>query len=62
MNYRRFEHCDMTLSEIGFGCWQLSGPKTWSGSNDKDSISAVHFAMDIGINFFDVAPVYGLAC
>lgn len=59
MKYRKFGKCSDSLSEIGFGCWELSGASVWTGSNDKDGINAVHCAIDQGINFFDVAPVYG---
>ncbi len=46
-------------SVVGFGCWGLSGPHTWTGGDDADGIAAVHRALDLGINFFDVAPRYG---
>lgn len=59
MQYRTFSKAGYTLSEIGFGCWQLSGASVWTGSNDDEGIRAVHYAIDKGINFFDVAPVYG---
>jgi aryl-alcohol dehydrogenase-like predicted oxidoreductase len=46
-------------SVIGFGCWGLSGPATWTGGDDADGIAAVRRALDLGITFFDVAPRYG---
>jgi aryl-alcohol dehydrogenase-like predicted oxidoreductase len=46
-------------SIVGFGCWGLSGPHTWTGGDDADGIAAVHRALDLGITFFDVAPRYG---
>lgn len=48
---------DMQASAIGFGCWAIGG--TWNNVTDKESIKTVHSAIDEGINFFDVAPVYG---
>ena len=48
------------VSVVGFGCWALSGPDVWTGGDDEDVIAAVRRAVDLGINFFDVAPVYGL--
>jgi aryl-alcohol dehydrogenase-like predicted oxidoreductase len=48
------------VSVVGFGCWALSGPDVWTGGNDRDAIDATQRAVEIGINFFDVAPVYGL--
>ena len=59
MNYRKFREGEFNISELGYGCWQLGGPRVWNGSNDEDGIRAVHAAIDCGINFFDVAPVYG---
>jgi aryl-alcohol dehydrogenase-like predicted oxidoreductase len=46
-------------SVIGFGCWGLSGPATWTGGDDADGIAAVRRALEHGITFFDVAPRYG---
>jgi aryl-alcohol dehydrogenase-like predicted oxidoreductase len=31
----------------------------WGGSNENDAISAIHSALDRGINLIDTAPVYG---
>ena len=48
---------DLKSSAIGFGCWPMGG--TWNHVSDNESIQTVHAAVDHGINFFDVAPVYG---
>lgn len=46
------------VTVIGLGCWQLG--QEWTGmDDDKKSIELVHKAYDLGVNFFDVAPVYG---
>lgn len=45
------------ISAIGLGCWNFGGD--WDNSDDRNSINIVHAAIDKGINFFDVAPVYG---
>lgn len=47
------------LTVLAFGCWSVSGPKVWNTSTDEKSYEAIHKALDLGINFFDVAPVYG---
>jgi len=47
------------FSVIGFGCWSVSGPKVWNTSTDEKSFKAIYKALDLGITFFDVAPVYG---
>ncbi|KII77120.1 aldo/keto reductase [Vibrio renipiscarius] len=48
---------DMNASAVGFGCWAIGG--TWNNVTDDESIRAIKTAIDTGINFFDVAPVYG---
>jgi aryl-alcohol dehydrogenase-like predicted oxidoreductase len=59
MNYRRLGQTDMMASEIGFGGWAM-GKLFWGEDVvDDDSRAAVRQALDLGINFFDTAPVYG---
>ncbi len=48
---------DMNASAVGFGCWAIGG--TWNNVTDDESIRAIKTAIETGINFFDVAPVYG---
>jgi len=53
----------MHLSPIGFGSWAIGGEEwahAWGPQNDKDSIAAIHKAIDVGINWIDTAAVYGL--
>lgn len=50
-------HKKLTLSEIGLGCYGLSGAY---GSKNYDSyLRTIHRAYDLGINFFDTAEGYG---
>jgi aryl-alcohol dehydrogenase-like predicted oxidoreductase len=54
------------VSALGMGCWAIGGP-FWSGEtpigwgevNDEESIRALHQALDLGVNLFDTANVYG---
>lgn len=54
------------VSALGMGCWAIGGP-FWAGEtplgwgevDDKESIRAIHAALDRGVNFFDTANVYG---
>lgn len=46
------------VSAIGFGGWAIGG-HGYGEVNDSQSISAIHKALDLGINFFDTADVYG---
>lgn len=48
---------DLNVSAVGFGCWAIGG--TWNNVSDQESIRAIKAAIETGINFFDVAPVYG---
>ncbi len=67
MQYRKFGNTDMVVSEIGFGAWAIGGGAMigntaigWGDTHDNVSINAIHTALDIGINFFDTADIYGL--
>ena len=39
---------------------EADGPWSWGPQNDNDSITAIHEALDRGINWIDTAAVYGL--
>ncbi len=59
MRYRQLGNSDLNVSVIGFGGW-AAGKLFWGEDVvDADSIAAVHRALDLGINLFDTAPVYG---
>lgn len=67
MQYRKFGNTDLLISEIGFGAWAIGGGAMvgntaigWGNVDDSVSISAIHAALDTGINFFDTADIYGL--
>lgn len=60
MKFKKVNKMDMTFSALGYGCWGASGSPSWTGHTDQNQIKAIHTAIDGGINFFDVAPVYGL--
>jgi aryl-alcohol dehydrogenase-like predicted oxidoreductase len=48
---------------MGFGAWAIGGGGwefAWGGQDDRDSIAAIHEALDLGINWIDTAAVYGL--
>lgn len=50
----------MEFSVVGFGCWGISGAQIWNNTTDDDSIKTIDKAVELGVNFFDVAPAYGL--
>ncbi len=57
MNYRNFGRLGWKVSEISFGAWAIGG--AWGAQNDADSLATLHRALDLGVNFFDTADVYG---
>ncbi len=57
MIYKKVARIEEQISSIGIGCWNMGGD--WDSSEEKKSIGIIHAAIDMGINFFDVAPVYG---
>jgi aryl-alcohol dehydrogenase-like predicted oxidoreductase len=57
MEYRALGRTGWQVSTISFGAWAIGG--TWGNVDDRESLSALHRALDLGVNFFDTADVYG---
>ena len=57
MEYRELGRTGWKVSEISFGSWAIGG--TWGNVDDDESIAALHRSLDLGVNFFDTADVYG---
>ena len=57
MEYREFGRTGWKVSTVGFGAWAIGG--TWGPVEDADSLKALNQALDLGVNFFDTADVYG---
>ena len=60
MKYRSLKGTSLKVSEVGFGVWTV-GTKMW-GVPDEDYDTGVRLmrqALDLGINFYDSADVYG---
>jgi len=58
MQYRRLGKTELNVSVIGFGASPLGN--VFNDCDETEGIRSVHCAIDMGINFFDVAPFYGL--
>jgi aryl-alcohol dehydrogenase-like predicted oxidoreductase len=58
MEYRKLGLTDLMVSRLGFGCWGIGG-HGYGRVSDEESIYAIRKALDLGINFFDTADVYG---
>jgi aryl-alcohol dehydrogenase-like predicted oxidoreductase len=66
MVYHAFGKTGWQVSRVGLGCWQFGGaimldgrPDGWSGINDDESVATIQRAVELGINFFDTADMYG---
>lgn len=63
MQTRQLGDTELRLTEIGFGAWAVGGGGYtfgWGTQDDRESIAAIHRALELGINWIDTAPVYGL--
>ncbi len=54
------------VSALGLGCWAIGGPfwagetpQGWGEVDDDESTRAIHAGLEMGVNFFDTANVYG---
>jgi len=57
MQYRALGRTGFEVSTISFGAWAIGG--SWGDVDDAESMSALGRALDLGVNFFDTADVYG---
>lgn len=67
MDERTLGRSGIRVSPLGFGCWAIGGPFEtpagdplgWGEVDDDESIRAIRRAVELGVNFFDTADVYG---
>ena len=57
MEYRELGRTGWKVSTIGFGAWAIGG--SWGEVDDDNSLKALNRALDLGVNLFDTADVYG---
>ncbi|HEX3761206.1 MAG TPA: aldo/keto reductase [Kofleriaceae bacterium] len=57
MRTRPLGRTGFEVSTVSFGAWAIGG--TWGPVSDDESLAALRRAIEIGINFFDTADVYG---
>ena len=63
MRTRLLGNSDLEITPLGFGAWAIGGGDWafgWGSQDDRDSIATIREALDLGINWIDTAPVYGL--
>ncbi len=54
---------NLEISRVGFGAWAIGGGNWqggWGPQDDDESVAAIHHAVELGINWIDTAPAYGL--
>jgi len=52
----------LEITRLGFGAWAIGGGGWefgWGPQEDRDSIDAIHHALELGINWIDTAAAYG---
>jgi aryl-alcohol dehydrogenase-like predicted oxidoreductase len=58
MKYRKLGKTGMEVSEVSFGTWAIGSQ--WGQTDDSESLAALEKALELGVNFFDTADVYGM--
>ncbi len=59
MKMRKIGTTDIEASVVALGAWAIGGGPWWGESDDKQSIRAIHAALDLGVNMIDTAAIYG---
>jgi aryl-alcohol dehydrogenase-like predicted oxidoreductase len=57
MKYPTLGRTGWKVSTVSFGAWAIGG--AWGAVDDRQSLAALNRALDLGVNFFDTADVYG---
>ena len=58
MKKRKLGRTNLQVSELGFGSWAIGGT-SYGPTDDRESLKALAYAFDQGINFFNTADTYG---
>ncbi|MBY5803399.1 aldo/keto reductase [Rhizobium leguminosarum] len=57
MKHHAFGRMAFTVTNVGFGAWQIGG--SWGDISEADGRAALNAALDAGMTFIDTADVYG---
>ncbi|MDX2042668.1 MAG: aldo/keto reductase [Acidobacteriota bacterium] len=57
MEQRKLGTQGLVVSALGLGCMQMSG--NYGPADEAEGVKTIHEAIDLGINFFDTAEIYG---
>lgn len=59
MQYRELGKSGIRVSTVAIGCWAMAGDQYWGPQDESQALAALRTALDVGINFFDTAELYG---
>ena len=57
MKTRKLGNTGLDIPAIGLGCMGMSS--VYGAADDATSISVIHRAIELGVNFLDTADIYG---
>jgi len=62
METKTLGNSDLRITPIGFGAWAIGGDWEfgWGAQDDRQSVAAIHRALELGMNWIDTAAAYGL--
>jgi aryl-alcohol dehydrogenase-like predicted oxidoreductase len=55
---RRLGKSGIEVTEMGLGLWAAGG-SDWGPTDDDEALRAIDLGLELGVNFFDTADVYG---
>lgn len=58
-NMREIGRSGVAASAVGLGTWAIGG-WMWGGTDERESVAAIHASLDAGVTLIDTAPAYGL--
>jgi Predicted oxidoreductases (related to aryl-alcohol dehydrogenases) len=57
MKYKELAKIGEKVSAVGLGCMGMSA--AYGTADDTESVATLEYALDLGINFWDTADIYG---
>lgn len=60
---RQLGNTDLHITRVGFGAWAVGGGDWaygWGEQDDAESVAAIRYSVEQGVNWVDTAAVYGL--
>lgn len=62
MRKRKLGFTELELTAVGIGTWAMGGPWQygWGPQDDDDAVAGIVCGLEVGINWIDTAPIYGL--